>query len=681
MMSASYRLEDALRALVEDRADEALAIFQALAPSSHQDTGFWFGMLLLALQQRDLPRAEALLLELSLRLQESGLDHLPDWILPHFCLLFQFHQWRAVPVLILALDSAEREASVRYLLWEQALTLGWIQLENFEIVLQNSPWAHGWELLGKHFLRQGQYQAALALWLEKLPQSGNEILHLPVAQFYLQVGQQSLAQSHFLDYLKSHQDASVYFVLGRLYLANLDLSSAKQALTSACQIEPKHDLWQIQRQLAHLPIESQQSESEQQLANLLQQAQALKASVKLSDCLPDLWQGAMDPFYDLNYLTEHEGPWRRAYADIFVYPEPPDYPEKALENRLGYLITPGHEPMFLFIFRQMLPALSQVWRIDLLVFESSRLLLTPLAEQSGVRLEILDRNLEQAIQQIYANDYDLFNCWEAGVDPLAYFLSGFQLGRKQFTGWESAASTWHPRVSYFLAAATLDADPADFSEQLVQMPVLPLLPALENFVPSPKTRTDFGLPEGLLIAVPHNLLKFSLPFVDCLKALLQANTQLKLVLIESPQSAWTKAIQVRLQQSLQQSYAQIIWLPRQSPTDLMAVLKRCDFILDAFPFGAGKIAFDAAALGVPILSLQGKQLRGRISAAVYQQMQISGLTTASTTEYLARAQELIDKPQLLSDYRQQILAKQHLVLENAAVIPAYLDALETIANT
>lgn len=675
-------LEDAFRAQVENRPEEALAIFQSLAAQKHLDPRFWLGLTLLALQARDLPRAKSLLQELKIRLRPDSLRELPDWILPHFCLLFKAHQWQADANLILALDGPRRADDVRYILWEYALSCGWVPLHQLRAVLGHSPWPGGWEQLGKHHLRAGQFQETLTLWLDLLTRAGHENLHLPVAQLYLQSGDWSAAQAHFRAALDFRQDAAIYYLLGRLHVSNLELTQARHAFRSACQLEPHHPLWQLQLQLAHLPLLPFVQNSAELLSQLLQQTQALAASVKLEDCLPDLWQAAMDPFYDLTYLTEQEMPWRQAFGKIFIYPEQAVIRSEAKTDsdnrRLAYLITPGHEGLFLFGMSQILAGICQHWQIDLLAFESSLPALKPLAQQLGLSLRVLSRDLKLAIEQIQLQDYALLNCWEAGVDPLAYYLSGFHLGRKQFTSWESVASTGHPGIAYFISSPALDDKPEHFSEHLIHLPVLPFLRSLDAFQASLKNRSELGLPEGLLIAAPHNLLKFSPAFAKLLKALLETDADLQLVLIESPVSAWTQLLKSELQRLLPDCYAQICWLPRQSPADFLAIMQHSDLILDSFPVGAGKVAFEAAALGVPVLTLAGKQLRGRVTAAVYQQMGISGLTTQTPADYLARAQALLKDPLLLAHYSEQIMAARPLVFENEGVIPAYLEALETI---
>jgi len=71
-----------------------------------------------------------------------------------------------------------------------------------------------------------------------------------------------------------------------------------------------------------------------------------------------------------------------------------------------------------------------------------------------------------------------------------------------------------------------------------------------------------------------------------------------------------------------------------------------DVMLDPFPFGGGHTSYEALAIGLPVVTLPGEFLRGRLAHAMYQQMEYRELLVNDVDGYVQLALRLgTDKQQ------------------------------------
>ena len=116
----------------------------------------------------------------------------------------------------------------------------------------------------------------------------------------------------------------------------------------------------------------------------------------------------------------------------------------------------------------------------------------------------------------------------------------------------------------------------------------------------------------------------------------------------------------------------IRFLPRLSHEDYLNLNTVVDVLLDPVHFNGGNTSLKALALGVPIVTLPTQFLRGRMTLALYQQMQLLDAVAVNAEDYIHNAVHLGTDP----DYRAHLSAK---ILQANAVLyenPAGVRALE-----
>lgn len=697
-MSAEV-LNEAVALLLQGQLNSAWERLQHLAPHCAQTPEYWFWLAWMAWQTGHPAETSACLQTLTRSWQGSLAEALWRQIPPEegamvLALLlgeearnaFEPDFWRCL------LDDLEAhfplEDALLARLWRFELERDWKSQAELEAELHADPtWIEGWHLLAAHQLMQGQSAAARQTW-QDLRQRAPHFLPAQVAlgHLALQAGQVQAALDAYQGALAVQpQQPELHYQLGRLYLSVLEPERAREHLHLANQQDPGHPLRQLQEDLAYPPLVETEAEAQALLQRLQRVAQARQQSIPLQNCLADLARGGMEPLFDLNYLGPPEEAVRSDFADIFILPQAPRWSERSAEAlHLGVLVTPGHEGLFLFGSRVLLAELVRAGlQVRLFCFPASAAAFRVWTQQAGVQLEVLPHELKAAIAQVQARGCDLIYYWESGTDPLNYFLPFFQLAPVQLTSWGSVATTGNPRMQAFLSTPALDppGNEAYYREHLLRLPALPLLYGPGMLVAEPHSRLDLGLPaEGMLLGSPHNPLKYSLAYLQAVKAILEQVPSARLVLMESRHPTWTGAVRQRVERVLGAQVGQVIWRERLPAEVFLALCQHLDLVLDPFPYGAGKLAFECLGLGVPMLTCPGRRLRGRIVAAAYAQMGHTRLVAADPQAYVKMAVALLHDPLALQAHREVLQLLRPRLQQHPAVLPGLLSALAQLAE-
>jgi predicted O-linked N-acetylglucosamine transferase (SPINDLY family) len=128
----------------------------------------------------------------------------------------------------------------------------------------------------------------------------------------------------------------------------------------------------------------------------------------------------------------------------------------------------------------------------------------------------------------------------------------------------------------------------------------------------------------------------------------------------------SKTLQQRLRSHLPEAFHRVLFLPTLKPKDAHALLLAVDCCLDSFPLTGMSSSFDGILLGAPIVTLPSTTPFGRWTSAIYDLLDVQGLTARSTQEYLEIAMRLASDLQFRSHKRQEILSKASQLVERRA---------------
>ncbi len=285
----------------------------------------------------------------------------------------------------------------------------------------------------------------------------------------------------------------------------------------------------------------------------------------------------------------------------------------------------------------------------------------------------LPLNLAAARQQLAAHELDVLVYADIGMEELSYSLAFSRLAPVQCVLWGHPLTTGIDTIDYFLSSELLEGAEAEqhYTETLVRLPALPVY-YYRPMLPTPlQGRQAFGLPEqGHLYGCPQSLFKLHPEFDAILREILQRDPEGYVVLLQGKYPFWTETLRQRFATTLGGVAERVVFLDRLAKPAFLNLNAIVDVLLDPLHFGGGNTSYEALAFGVPIVTLPSRFLRGRITLALYQQMQMLDGVVATPEEYIELAVRLGTEPDYRAHLRAKILEANGVLYENGAGVRA-----------
>ena len=157
-----------------------------------------------------------------------------------------------------------------------------------------------------------------------------------------------------------------------------------------------------------------------------------------------------------------------------------------------------------------------------------------------------------------------------------------------------------------------------------------------------------------------------------------------LVFFQADSRAITIAFADRLTRTLA-AYAintkgQLKFLPRLSAGAFRQVLLLVDVVLDPFHWSGGGTSLDAFACDLPVVTLPGRFMRGRQTAAMPQMMGVNTLVTSDVDGYVKTAIDVATNQTLNRDLRATINPNKRALFDRDDLNGQFADTLYALAS-
>ena len=234
---------------------------------------------------------------------------------------------------------------------------------------------------------------------------------------------------------------------------------------------------------------------------------------------------------------------------------------------------------------------------------------------------------------------------ELGMDPTSFALAALRIAPVQCAAWGHPVTTGHATIDVFFSCGAMEPTDAaaHYTERLFRLPGIGTDYA-RPAVTAGAARSRFGLPEGVpLFLCSQSLFKIH-PGNDALFArVLAAAPDARLVTFEGRHPALTAKYRARLAAAFAQAGVageRLVVLPTCSHEDYLRINAVCDAILDTLRWSGGNTSLDALAAGLPIVTLPGRFMRGRQSAAMLSLAGVPELAANDEDDYVRIASRL-----------------------------------------
>ncbi len=284
---------------------------------------------------------------------------------------------------------------------------------------------------------------------------------------------------------------------------------------------------------------------------------------------------------------------------------------------------------------------------------------------------ILQTSLDQARKEIARHSLDILLYLDIGMEPFTYYLAFSRLAPVQCVTWGHPVTTGIPNMDYFLSSETAEPAGAEdyYSEHLIRLKRLGVYYYRPELPEGLSSRDKFDLPSGYnLYVCPQTLFKFHPDFDDILARILHEDRRGLLVLIEGDHPNWAKLLLERFARAFPNDVDRVRFLPQMPTLEFMSLLTLSDVLLDTIHFCGGNTSLESFAFGIPIVTLPGKFLRGRLTLALYQQMGVMDCVADDTESYVNIALRLANDRKWREKVAKQIKARAGVLFEDMEAV-------------
>jgi len=265
---------------------------------------------------------------------------------------------------------------------------------------------------------------------------------------------------------------------------------------------------------------------------------------------------------------------------------------------------------------------------------------------------------------------------EIGMDKISNQLAAQRLAGVQCCSWGHPVTSGLATIDHFLSSELMEPPDAQthYSENLVRLPNLsvycekPPAPARQfqrQELNLRSTAVKFWCCQSLPKYLPQHddvFPRIALKVGDC-----------QFAFIEFPDSRFLTDIFLRRMDDAFARYGlnaaeHCVMLPRLTADDFLAAMGAFDVLLDSIGWSGCNSTLDSLVHDLPIVTLAGKFMRGRHTAAILEMMNMGDTVAADLSQYVERAGSLGREPQHRKEFSDRIARNKHRVYEDAACI-------------
>ena len=308
---------------------------------------------------------------------------------------------------------------------------------------------------------------------------------------------------------------------------------------------------------------------------------------------------------------------------------------------------------------------------------------TQLAQKLATRFHQRCADLTDWVKRIHQEDFDCLIYPEIGMHPLTTQLASLRLAKRQVVFWGHPETTGLPSIDCFISADLFEGEGSEqhYSEKLVK------LPNLGSHYSALKTEAQFFDLRSRLIhqdqpvlICPGNLYKYSPEhdwvWVEIAKRVGPCN-----LIFFSKNDQWESVFRQRLERIFVQNNMElknhIVFLRWVSPAQFKSILLQADLYLDSIGFSGFNTAIQAIESGLPLITLQGRFLRGSFASGMLKKLGLGELIATNVHEYIEKTQKLLNDPALWGKISVQLTDNREILFNDVAPIRAFENFLRS----
>jgi predicted O-linked N-acetylglucosamine transferase (SPINDLY family) len=307
---------------------------------------------------------------------------------------------------------------------------------------------------------------------------------------------------------------------------------------------------------------------------------------------------------------------------------------------------------------------------------------TRFARTRAERFEQGHAGLRQWAAVILAAQPDVLIYPEIGMDPMSVKLASMRLAPVQAASWGHPETSGLPTIDAYLSAVDLEPPGAQahYTERLVALPNLGccVQPGSVEATAPDAGRWGAAADEPLLLC-PGTPFKYAPEHDWVLAEIARRLGRCRLVFFEYRTRALSAALHARLAAEFGRRGLDFersaVFLPWQSRPSFLGLLRAADVYLDTLGFSGFNTAQQAVECGLPIVTREGRFLRGRLASGILKRIGVPELVAADEAQYVDLAVKLAQDADYREGMRRRIAAGRPALFEDTAPVRSLEDFL------
>jgi protein O-GlcNAc transferase len=265
---------------------------------------------------------------------------------------------------------------------------------------------------------------------------------------------------------------------------------------------------------------------------------------------------------------------------------------------------------------------------------------------------------------------------EIGMDPMTVKLASLRLAPVQVATWGHPETTGLPTIDYYLSAAQMEPpEPQiNYTERLVAQPHLGCAYGrLPTLVAAPDLGKLGIIQDCPLLVCAGMPFKYAPEHDWIFPELSRRLERCQLVFFfAATYPEWTQRLRNRLRLAFDQAGMSfdrhVVFIASLPRSEFYGLMTQADVYLDTIGFSGFNTAMQAIECGLPVVTREGRFLRGRLASGILKRMGLADLVVDTETGYVDLVLRLVRDKDYRENVRQRIEQSRDVLYNDVAPI-------------
>ena len=276
---------------------------------------------------------------------------------------------------------------------------------------------------------------------------------------------------------------------------------------------------------------------------------------------------------------------------------------------------------------------------------------------------------------------------EIAMDMEIIKLASLRLAPVQATSWGHPETSGLATIDYYLSARLFEPDRAEenYSERLVKLANLGCWYEERPVTPVGVDLESSGIePDASILVCPGTPFKYAPQYDWVLPAIARRLPRSRFVFFTYRIAELSEKLRRRLQSSFEREGVSferhVRFLPWLSKPQFHGLMRQASVYLDTIGFSGFNTALQAVECGLPVVTREGRFMRGRLASGILKRLGLPELIVPSEDDYVALAEKLALDGSYRAEMRRRMAASRSVLYEDRDALEDFERFLARVAR-